>query len=62
MKKYNYVIARYWSDDSDSLCVYAYGSEVHYGTKQDAESFARVITKRANNGETYKPFYIDAER
>lgn len=64
MQKYNYVIARFWRDehkgvDNDSLCVYTHGSAVHYGTLEEAKSFARAITERANDGYVYKPFVID---
>lgn len=68
MQKFNYVIARFWRDDKnhqhlpkdhDSLCVYTYGSAVHYGTLEEAKNFARAITERAGDGRIYKPFVID---
>jgi len=58
--QYNYVVARYWSKDDNRLCVYAYGNEVHYGTKAEANRMAELITERADSGEVYKPFFIHA--
>jgi hypothetical protein len=58
-KKYNFVIARRWDDERDALCVYAYGSEVHYGTKKDAELMAKGISERSD--DTYKPYYIEVK-
>lgn len=61
-KKLNYVIGRYWYDDSNNLCCYTLGSTVFHGTKEDADNMAKHITRRANNGETYKPYYITTDR
>ena len=61
-KNYNYVIARLWDEDEhptqkDRLCVYTYGAEVRYGTKQDAYADAKVTSVMA--GKEYKPYFID---
>ena len=61
-KSYNYVIARFWDEDEyptqkDRLCVYSYGSEVRYGTKQEAYADAKVTS--SITGKQYKPYFID---
>ena len=61
-KEYNYVIARFWTEDEhrnqkDRLCVYAYGSEVRYGTKKDAYADAKVVSVMTQ--KEYKPYFID---
>lgn len=66
MQKYNYIIARFWRDEykdinNDSLCVYTYGSATHYGTLEQAKTFAANITEMADDGYVYKPFVIDAK-
>ena len=58
MNKYNYVIARFWDEDEktnntqkDRLCVYAFGSVLNFGTKQDAYANAKVVS--AMTGKEY---------
>ena len=52
----NYVVARLWYENSNQLCVYAYGSEVHYGTIEDAENFKNFCEK--NSKEKYKIYKL----
>lgn len=66
-KKHNYVIATFWRDDEthhlnetdDQLAVYCYGSDVHYGTLEEAKSFAKYITEKVDDGRVFKPFIIN---
>lgn len=67
-KKYNYVIARFWDEDEcptekGRLCVYSFGSEVQYGTKEEAYKLAESLNQRNVGGEkTYKPYFIDIDK
>ena len=56
MKRINYVIARKWDHDSESLCVYTYHTEVHYDTVENAEKFAKDISKKT--GEKYEVYEL----
>lgn len=65
MKKYNYVIARFWDEDEhptekSRLCVYSFGGEVQYGTKEKAYKLAESLNQRNVGGKKgYKPYFID---
>ena len=67
-KKYNYVIARFWDEDEcptekDRLCVYSFGGEVQYGTKEKAYKLAESLNHRNVGGKkTYKPYFIDLKQ
>ena len=47
--KFNYCIARYWNGVDGALCVYAYGSEVHYGTQEEADALLEYVNKQNEN-------------
>lgn len=36
-EKFNFCIGRYWHENKGALCIYTYGSEVHYGDMKEAE-------------------------
>lgn len=57
-EKFNYFIARKY-DNSEQLCVYAYGREIHFGTKEEAE-FLRdyVMKQKESEGKEYKIYYV----
>jgi len=60
-KKFNYAIGSYWEGESGSVGCYAYGSEVHYGTMEDAQNFlAYVQSKKKTKAERakYKIFQL----
>jgi hypothetical protein len=61
-KKYNFVLARYWYDepDNNSLCCWASGSQVHRGTKEEAEQWAKELSEEQEL--EYKAFYIQTDR
>lgn len=44
-EKFSYCVGTPWhpEDENSSICVYAYGSEVHHGTMEDAEGFKRYV-------------------
>ena len=42
-KKFNYAVGFYWEGDSGSVGCYAYHSEVHYGTMEDANNFLEYV-------------------
>jgi hypothetical protein len=57
MSEFNYCIGSYWEGNSGSIGVYAYGSEVHYGTIEDATSFLEYVKKKYP-GENYQIFKV----
>ena len=67
-KKFNFVIARFWDEDEyptekGGLCVYSFGSEVQYGTKEKAYKLAESLNHRNVGGKkTYKPYFIDIDK
>jgi hypothetical protein len=42
-KKFNYAVGSYWEGDDGSIGCYAYGSEVHYGTMEEAQNFLEYV-------------------
>jgi hypothetical protein len=42
-KQFNYAVGFYWEGDSGSVGCYAYHSEVHYGTMEDANNFLEYV-------------------
>ena len=42
-KKFNYAVGHYWEGESGSVGCYAYHSEVHYGTMEDAQNFLKYV-------------------
>jgi hypothetical protein len=48
-KKFNYVIARKWFDNSNSLSCYSYGQTVFYGDMDDAKQTLYIIKERAGD-------------
>lgn len=60
MDKFNYVIARRWSDKDNQLNCYAYHSTVFYGDMTDAKNTLEFIRGRADNPpEEYSIYKID---
>lgn len=54
--KFNYCIARFWSKDSDSLCVYTLPSgTISYGTQENAEEDLAYVNSRH---PIYKEYFI----
>ena len=47
VKRFNYVIAHPWENNPDSLAVYAYYTEVHYGTKEDAKELLEYVKRKS---------------
>lgn len=47
-RRFNYAIGRYWEDDSDSVCIYARGAEIHYGTMEDAEWLLGYVRRHSD--------------
>lgn len=42
-KKFNYAVGHYWEGESGSVGCYAYHSEVHYGTMEEANNFLEYV-------------------
>ena len=42
-KQFNYAVGFYWEGESGSVGCYAYHSEVHYGTMEDAQNFLKYV-------------------
>jgi hypothetical protein len=60
-KQFNYAVGFYWQDDNGSVGCYAHGSEVHYGTMEDARNFlAYVQSQKKTRAEKakYKIFQL----
>lgn len=51
-KKFNYAVGFYWEkDENDSVGVYAYGGELHYGTMEDAKGLLEYVQTNENTHE-----------
>lgn len=46
-KKFPYAIGHYWDKEKDSVGCYAYHSEVHSGTMEEAESFLKYVKEQS---------------
>lgn len=60
-KKFNYAVGFYWEGDTGSVGCYAYHSEVHYGTMEEAQNFlAYVQSQKKTKAEKakYKIFQL----
>lgn len=55
-REFNYAIGRYWKGKSGAISTYAFGTEVHYGDKTDAENMRKFIEERT--GKKYKIFEL----
>ena len=59
--QFNYAIGSYWNGENGSVGCYAYGSEVHYGTMEDANKFLDYVKgqyKTKAEKEKYKIFML----
>ena len=56
-EEFNYCVGHYWDSDSEELSVYAYGSEVHFGTIDDAKKFLKYVQAQ-DSTKTYKIFKV----
>jgi hypothetical protein len=59
-EKFNYCVGRYWEGTTGALAVYAYGSQVHYDTKKDANAFLKYVKKQSPKHD-YKIFRLVEE-
>ena len=58
-KQFNYCIGRYWDNNDGAICVYAYGSQVHYGTLNDAIEFLNYVRQQnPERASEYKIFEV----
>lgn len=55
-EKFSFCIGRPWSTDPTNLCVYAYGTQVHHGTRADAEEYKAY--HEASSGEELQIYKI----
>jgi hypothetical protein len=51
--KFNYVVAKPWNENSNSLCCYTYGTTVQYGDDDNAEFFKEYVEK-----ETKEKYFV----
>ena len=59
---FSYVIARPWDTElSDCLCIYAYGSEVHYGTMQSAKDLLDHVLQ-ISPGKDYSIYRVNYKK
>jgi hypothetical protein len=56
-KRFAYAVGHYWDKDKDSVGCYAYGSEVHSGTMEEAENFLKYV-KEESPDEDWKIFML----
>jgi len=54
---FNYCIARPWKNNPNSLSAYALGTQLFYGTMEEAEDTRANISKRA--GKEYEIYKLD---
>ena len=55
--QFNYCIGKPWEEGSKHLSIYALGSQVHYGTMEQAEAMREGISKR--EGKEYEIYKLD---
>ena len=48
-KQFNYAVGFYWEDESGAVGCYASGSEVFYGTMEEAKNFQTYCQSRPDN-------------
>ena len=46
-KKFTYAVGHYWDKDKDSVGCYAYHTETHSGTMEDAENFLNYVKEQS---------------
>ena len=47
-EKFNFCVGRPWKEQPESLCIYEYFGQVHYGTMTDAKNFLNYVNKKTN--------------
>lgn len=45
-KEFNYAVGFYWNGNDGEVGVYAYGTETHYGTLEDAKGFLEYVKEQ----------------
>jgi hypothetical protein len=45
-KKFNYAVGHYWESESGSVGTYAYGSDLFFGTMEQAKSFLAYVQEQ----------------
>ena len=59
-KKFLFCIAKPWKkEEPDNLCIYAYGTQVHYGTMENAEGLLEYVHGQGNTD--YKIYRLTPE-
>ena len=63
MDKFNYVIARLWSNKNNELCCYTFHSTVFFGNMKDAENTLEFIKGKADEDKInqYQIYKINDE-
>jgi hypothetical protein len=58
----NFVIARFWEDNRNSLCVYRiFNNDVHYGDEEYAENLLKIVSEK-NKDDKYEIFWLNTDR
>ena len=59
--KRNYIIAKYWNENNTRLCVYSFGTEVHFGTEAEAQELLRFVKEQSSDNDKYQILWINTE-
>lgn len=58
---FNYGVGSYWNGESGSVGLYAYGSEIHHGTMEEANDFLKYVQSQQKtkvDKDKYKIFML----
>ena len=58
--KFNYVVARPWSDQDPTFCIYRWHADVQHGTLEDAQQFLAYV-QRQHPDEDYQIYKVHFE-
>jgi hypothetical protein len=56
-EKFNFCVGHYWEGNEGEIAVYAYHSEVHYGTMKEAKRFLKYVKKQSDH--KYQIFKVE---
>ena len=60
-EKLNYFVGRYNSDDSNTLNVYAFGTQLQYGDEKQADNFLQYVKEQAPDKD-WQIFWVVTDR
>jgi hypothetical protein len=62
MKNKYYFVARYWNDDDNQLNTYTFGSQLQYGTEENAEGFLKYVKEQCPDKDGWQIFWVNTDR